>query len=118
MGLLALTCGFLAGYDYHKPAIEVQEYTIYVDHYIDRPVEVEVVKEVDVIKKIVIYPDQEKVEQSLGILEYARYSHQYYIDRPDKLSNSMGSLQHHIDCVNKYDFVIDFLNELKGVNCQ
>ena len=51
-------------------------------------------------------------EQVLQIMYQARGSHQYYIDNPelaDRRTN--GSLQHHIDCVARYDRVIHWVKE-------
>ena len=62
------------------------------------------------------YAEQD-IQTSIKFMERARYSHQYYIDNPEQLyaileiTPIIGDLQHHIECVIRYNFVI---NTLKG----
>lgn len=57
------------------------------------------------------------VELGIKFLKELRQTHQQFIDNPDKLHlASYPSMEHHIYCVLKYNYIINLLEEVNEYN--
>jgi len=101
-----LICGFVAGLNCpQEVSIVTEEVVVFEEN----------IKEIVVIEEVVIGEVSIKdIEKSLSTLRRARFSHQYYIDHPEKLPEAWSdSLPHHKACVERYDQVIELLESLR-----
>ena len=58
-------------------------------------------------------PEIITIDQALIYIGKSRYTHQYFIDNPEKLTPAIGSLEFQKECVNQYDAIINLLRRLK-----
>lgn len=107
--VIALTGGsFSFGVYYGQETFEPQVKV--VNNYIEVPVVVEVAKEVPPKPPPITLPIT--IERSLQILEEGRYSHQYYVDYPELINDSVGTLSHHKYWIEMYDQIERLIIEL------
>lgn len=59
------------------------------------------------------------IDTAIEYLENARYSHQYYINHPEKDARSIDkasgnvSMEHHVACVERYTAIIELLESMR-----
>lgn len=54
------------------------------------------------------------IEEAVTILEEARYSHEYYVEHPDKTNTFTGDVEHNQKWIDDYNKIINLLKELEN----